>query len=171
MSLWLQYAIGYAFATVVAHFTICWLVDRLWLGIGEDPASRGKNRPGGWLTKVVGFVERALYVAAIGHGAISFIGLWLVLKFAGHWSIWKDGVKDGDRVLTGQAVLNIFLIANGVSIAYAMVGAYLISLVRESVWAAILLPVALLAATALVRHVASIYADEDKRDGGRGNAA
>jgi hypothetical protein len=171
MTTWLHYAIGYGFATVVAHFPICWLVDRLYVSIGENPASHGRNRPGGWLTKIVGFVERALYVGAINNGAISFIGLWLVIKFAGQWSTWRDGIKDGDRVLSGQSVLNIFLIANGVSIAYALVGAYLIPLVRESVWASILVPVALLAATAVLRHVATRYAEEDKRDAGTGSAA
>lgn len=64
MAPWLSYTVGYGFAVVVGHFAISWLINKLWRAIGEDPATEGKHRSGWWLPKVIGLVERSLYVGA-----------------------------------------------------------------------------------------------------------
>ncbi len=152
---WLPYVIGYGFATIVAHFPIAWLVGRLWISIGEGPAT--ENRPGRWLAKIVGLVERALYVGSISFNTPQFVGIWLALKVAGQWFAWKEGLKEGDRLLSGHSIFSIFLIGNGASLGYAFVGFYLISEVRKSVAASILVPSVILAATGCLWIMARRY--------------
>ena len=131
---WLPYLIGYGFATVVAHFPIAWLVDRLWISIGGQPKCWKEERPDEWwLPIIVGLVERALYVGFLCLGAPAFVGVWLVLKVANKWYAWKDDLKEGGRTLKGSSIFNIFVIGNGLSIGYAMVGFHLISEVGENV--------------------------------------
>jgi hypothetical protein len=123
--------LGYAFAIFIGHYFVYHLVERLWKSIGES----NPKRPGMWLPEIIGHVERPLYVAALSSDASAFIGVWLVLKVAGNWSAWKDGItqeqKDGiiqeNKRLEGHTIFNIFVIGNGASIAYAMVGALFIA--------------------------------------------
>ena len=157
MSDWLPYVIGYGFATIVGHYPIKWLVDRLWLSNGENKTTCGKHRPGWWLPKIVGWVERTLYVASINAGFPQFIGVWLAMKVAGEWYAWKDGIKEVGSDVSGGSIYDIFIIGNGVSLAYALVGYYLISECRKSVTNSILVPLAVLAATACLWCKAKSY--------------
>jgi len=157
MTTWLPYFIGFAFATAVAHFPIAWLVDQLWFSIGESRLTRGQHRPGWWMPKVVGLVERALYVGSLIAGAPQFIGFWLALKVAGQWYAWKDGIKEGDRVLSGHSIFSIFLIGNGVSIGYAFIGFFLISEIPKSMVASVVVPFVVLAATGCLWLIAKRY--------------
>ena len=144
MRAWLPYIIGYGFATVVAHFPIAWLVDRLWISIGAR-REHWERRSGWWLPIIVGLVERALYVGSMIFCHPEFIGVWLALKVASKWSAWKDGIIEGDshlvskagikdagRHLDGSSIFSIFLIGNGLSIGYAVIGFYLISEVKNN---------------------------------------
>jgi hypothetical protein len=163
MSDWLPYVIGYAFATVAAHFPIAWLVDRLWNSIGGQ-AKHWERRSGWWLPGIVGLVERALYVGSINLGAHEFVGVWLALKVATHWGAWKEGIKEGNRVLSGHSIASIFLIGNGVSIGYAIVGYFLISEVRRSVAASIAVVLVILGATVCLGLIAKGYGEKVKKD-------
>src|ERR1022692_2351131 len=114
MNDWIPYVIGYGFATAAAHYPIAWLVDWLWRFIGDDDAHWVK-RSGWWLPKIVGLVERALYVGSISLGFPQFVGFWLALKVAWKWHAWKDGIKVGDRDVSPNCIFSIFLIGNGLS--------------------------------------------------------
>lgn len=100
------------------------------------------------LPRTVGFVERALYIAAIQMGAPEFIGLWITLKTASRWEIWS---KHGKDEIPGRATFNIFVAGNGLSIAYAVLG-YLIIYwgTRQNLLLAVLSPLALVLANVLL---------------------
>jgi len=152
------YVIGLLFATVVGHFPIALLVKRLWLTIGRTEQEYKRNS---WLPMIVGCVERALYVVASikNDKAPEIIGAWLVLKAASNWSAWKNGLpkdrllrndRTEDNHISGGSIFDIFMIGNGMSIGYALVGSYLICECRKNVPNVahlILVPLVLLAAT------------------------
>lgn len=145
---------GYGFAVVVGHCMIVWVVDGLWEGIGWNRKQASKIRPEADLPKLVGFVERTLYVAALKMGKPEFVGVWLALKVAGQWKRWSEEVKGESGSIAGRIIYNIFLIGSGLSIAYAVVGAELISALLSQQWAmAMILPVALVAGTVVLHYL------------------
>jgi hypothetical protein len=159
---WLPYVIGYLFATWVAYLPICWLVASLWIENGGQ-SEEWERRPGWWLPKIIGLVERALYVGCRSVGVPAFVGVWLVLKTVQHWPGWTKGIKKGGSELSGSSIFSIFLIGNGVSIGYAMVGFYLISEVRRSVVACILVSLAILAAVGCFCVMAARYGKKTRQ--------
>ena len=156
---------GYGFAVVAGGWCIAKVVDGLWRAEAGNPSD--KVRPGGYLSALVGFVERALFVATLQMGRGELIGIWLVLKVAGQWHRWANGEKAGDKTIDGRSAFNIFLIGSGLSIAYAFVGAQLIRLiVGKDWWYAIGLPVGLLLATLLLHNQAKAYQSQKRIDSG-----
>jgi hypothetical protein len=157
---------GYGFAVVVGHLCIATVVDGLWRGEAGSP-SDGKVRSSAYLSRLVGFVERALFVATLQMGRGELIGVWLLLKVAGQWKRWTEGEKVRDKVIDGRSSFNIFLIGSGLSIAYAFVGAQLIRLIiGKDWWYAIGLPVGLLLATLLLQNQAKAYQSQRRIDSG-----
>src|SRR6187402_2877833 len=106
---------GYAFAAIIGHMCIATVVDGLWRG---EAVSNSKVRPTAYLSRLLGFVERALFVATLQMGRGELIGVWLVLKVAGQWKRWMEGEKVEDKVIEGRNSFNMFLIGSGLSIAY-----------------------------------------------------
>jgi hypothetical protein len=156
---WLPYLIGCGFAIGIGHIATRRLVDRLWVSIGDSPL-QWESRSGWWLPKIVGLVERALYVGSMKFGHPEFLGVWLALKVAANWSAWKKGIEVGNRDLSGSSIFSIFLIGNGVSIGYAVVGFYLISEVRKSVATSIVVILAISAATVGLWYMAKRYQEQ-----------
>jgi hypothetical protein len=139
------------------HFCVALIVDRLWKT--EAGSSSDKNvRPGPYLPKLVGIVERVLFVASLQLGKAEFIGVWFVLKVAGQWKRWTEGADvDGDKV-DARVFYNVFLIGSAVSLAYAVVGAELIELIDSKRWfSAVALPAALIMGTFALYKLAIHY--------------
>jgi len=155
---------GYGFAVVAGHMCIAVVVEGLWRG---EAGGDSKIRPTAYLSRLLGFVERALFVATLQMGRGEFIGVWLLLKVAGQWKRWADGEKVGDKVIDGRSAFNIFLIGSGLSIAYAFVGAQLIRFILgKDWWYAVGLPVGLLLATLLLHNQAKAYQSQRRIDPG-----
>ena len=155
---------GYGFAVVVGHLCTATVVDGLWRGEAGG-LSETKARSAGYLSRLVGFVERALFVATLQMGRGEFIGVWLLLKLAGQWKRWMEGEKVGGQVIDGRSSFNMFLIGSGFSIAYAFVGAQLIRFILgKDWWYAIGLPMGLFLATVLFHNQAKAYQISLRRD-------
>lgn len=139
IGLWLQLvlvtAAGYLFAVFAGDFVIRRVVNKLWNDIG--PAEHTYS----YLPRLVGVLERGLYVAALQVGHPEFIGLWLAIKVAGKWSLWREGTKAGEQgsedksgEIPGRAIYSIFLIGSGLSVAYAVAGEKIISFLNHGKW-------------------------------------
>ncbi len=111
--------------------------DGLWEALDIQPERLAKLRPHPWLSPLQGHIDRVLYVVALEVGAPIFIGLWLVLKAAGHW-------RSPER----RSQYNIFLIQSGISLLYAVVGWKMLLWARDMQWKPLIIyPVALIALT------------------------
>lgn len=121
--MWYAQVIGYLFAVVVGYSLIKLVGDPMWELIGWKKADNG-FRPDKWQPLVVGVVERVLYVATLQAGRGEFIGVWLALKVAGQWRRWSQPAEPG--IPEGRSIYQNFLIGNGLSILYALVGFKLI---------------------------------------------
>jgi hypothetical protein len=94
---WIALAVGYGFAVIIGHFCVARVVDCLWIEAGWKKGEGAEARPASYLPRLVGIVERVLFVASLQLGKAEFIGVWLVLKVAGQWKRWSEGVKVGER--------------------------------------------------------------------------
>ncbi len=158
-------ALGYAFAVFVGHFLIVWVVGRLWRSIGLLAESRSAVRPGWWLPKAVGVLERALYVAAFLTEAYGFIGVWLAMKVAGRWHARTEGIEQPDGVFVRpHSIFLVFLIGNGLSIAYGAVGAHIIRNSADHLVQSLLAVGGLLTLCFVIVGIALYYKEEFKRD-------
>lgn len=119
--------IGYTFGVVIAHFLIKKVTVQLWKTVNEN-----YKRSDGTLSMVQGFVERTLYIIAFQIEKPEFVGVWVALKVASQWKKWSE--KTG---------YNIFLTGSGLSIIYALVGAYLIKSITSEDWLFFIIPIIL----------------------------
>jgi hypothetical protein len=125
--MWWQYGVGYLFSVVVGHFLVYKLIEALWMNLGwKAGGEKDALRPVPEHPAMVGLLERALYTSAWQLGKPEFIGLWLAVKVVGNWKGWSVDAEPGGRRLSGRSIFNLFLIGNGFSIAYGVVGALLI---------------------------------------------
>ncbi|MEI6195977.1 MAG: hypothetical protein WCS42_16780 [Verrucomicrobiota bacterium] len=167
----MPYLVGCAFAIVGGHIGTASLVDRLWISIGARPKCWKQERPDEWwLPIIVGLVERALYVGFLTSQVPALIGVWLALKVVNKWHPWEKGLKEGanqsfltvdtnttGRHLSGSSIFSIFVIGNGVSIGYALVGSYLIGEWKKSYQESLLLMLITLAATLCLSLIAFCF--------------
>jgi hypothetical protein len=153
---WIALAVGYGFAVIIGHFCVALVVDRLWKT--EVGSSSDKDvRPGFYLPKLVGIVERVLFVASLQLGKGEFIGVWFVLKVAGKWKRWSEGAEAGGKI-DARVFYNIFLIGSALSLAYSVVGAELVELIDSKKWSsAVALPAALIVGTFALHLLALHY--------------
>jgi hypothetical protein len=127
-------ASGYFYAVTIGSLLIKLVVDRLWISIGRIEYSHDDIRPNAWTAVMVGVVERVLFVTSIRMGYPEFIGVWIILKATGQWKRWQDDQEaDGIRV-TGRSIYNIFLIGNGLSIAFSVVAVQSIDWLVRGRW-------------------------------------
>lgn len=142
---WWAYLIGYSFAIVIGHFGTNRLVDELWESILPNEQERKQVRPFPEHPRMVGVVERGLYVTAILFNQLLVVGFWLVLKTAGQWAGWRENVEPGrgkssypaateQSSIPGRSIYNIFLIGSGVSLGYAAAGAGLTKWLSDDQW-------------------------------------
>ena len=119
---------GYGFAVAGGHLFIWLLMRTLWesvreTGVTKQKPHREEHRE---FPMMLGILERSLYVAAWQFGKPEFMGVWLALKVAGQWKAWGEDIVGRDRIILGRAIFNVFLIGNGLSISYGVVGALII---------------------------------------------
>jgi len=141
----LRYLIGYAVAVFVGHGLIKLVVDEWW-----EKAYPNEHRKSTWQSAVVGFVERALFVACLSTGHAGFIAVWLGLKLMGSWKFLtkESGKSQSEDAKSGEhgkkqgassdgsdrVDLNLLLVGSGLSLAYAVLGAYSIRWLSAGYW-------------------------------------
>ena len=118
--------LGYILATVGVHFIISPIMEYMWRSAGSRPI----DRPRSWHSKLLGMIERAMFVGSIQLKRPEFIGVWLVFKVASQWARWSDEKTEGQKSHSGKAhgreFYNIFLFGNALSIVYAALCAMII---------------------------------------------
>jgi hypothetical protein len=151
MSKLLEYwpgVLGYLFGVVLALPLIQSVTGSLQRREGLLPSAHEDLRGSAYMPRVLGLVERALFIASIQASQAEFIGVWLALKVAGQWRAWSEGIVGS----SGRTVFSIFLVGSGMSVAYAFVGAKMIEFGSSGrVPDFFLLPAVLLGATAALR--------------------
>lgn len=128
------YAYGAVFAVALPHVFLRAIQDRIWIRILRHngiPASEIRQDIA-FLPIVLGCLERTLYLIAILANLPEFIGVWLAIKVAGGWKGWSKGrpykVAFGRKRRTvkvpGPQVFTAYLIGAGLSVLFAVTGAY-----------------------------------------------
>ena len=97
--IYLFYLIGFLFAIFVGDFFVKHIVDELWSDIGAVNAPRDPIRPNPFHPRMVGFIERTLYVISIQINSPQFIGVWLAVKVAGQWKRWNGNSPPKDPTI------------------------------------------------------------------------
>ena len=149
--------VGYLFAILIGHFFVRLVTDAMWKETGWDGKSYD-DRPAYYQPRLVGIIERALYVMSFQIGKPEFIGLWLALKIAGQWHRWGAGSIVSGRKIEGRVFYNIFLVGSGLSIIYAATGAKLIEFLKMQKWQeAFILPIVLIIMTLIFMRLIYYY--------------
>jgi hypothetical protein len=119
-----SYAVGFFYALFVGHCLIELVLRRITFISDkvfkkEDLERVDTTDPEGWRLKyqpkLIGFIERTLYMSALIYGRGEFIAVWLGLKVAGGWKRWQHEKY-------GRYLYSSSLIGNGLSVLYALVG-------------------------------------------------
>jgi hypothetical protein len=151
MTILIGISIGYVFAVIIGHIAIQFFVDGMWKSIGWIP-NVNSGRPEYHHPRLIGVIERTLYVASLQMGKPEFIGVWLALKVAGQWKRWETSGSIAGNIVEGRVFYNIFLIGSGLSVAYAVGGAKMIEYFNASQWTYLaVLPLAILFGTAVLQ--------------------
>ena len=151
LEMWWAYLPGYFFSVIISSFFIKLVVDTMW----KKLQMRSERHPYSWMGNAVGYIERVLYTSSWLLGKSEFIAVWLALKVAGQWGGWTDDLTSADKKvkISGRASYNIFLIGNGLSISYAVVGAKIVewlTLTDQRLTDSIIAPVTLIIGTLLL---------------------
>ena len=124
------YLAGFCFSIIGGAISIWVATGALWKSIGR-PRNRADEElhPDPQLPAQVGVLERSLYTASILVGKEQFIAVWLALKMIPKWSWYRpsrgngrNGTSDTTKEPSDRSVFNIYLIGNGLSIAYGVAG-------------------------------------------------
>jgi hypothetical protein len=91
----------------------------------------------------------------IGKGEL--IGVWLALKAAGQWQVWKEATSEG------RATYQVFLIGSGLSVLYAGAGFKIIGWMLGGEWLRPLLAVCFVIAIAIVLQMWIVISGKEKR--------
>ncbi|MCD6282938.1 hypothetical protein J7J84_04975 [bacterium] len=136
---WVAYTIGILYSAVIGYFMVTLLHRALWNRLYRSraiPIEDAHGQPDRWMPPVVGVIERTLYAVSYLLGHAEFIGLWLVLKVAGQWGRWNEGieVKVGERQehLPGRSIYYVFLCGTAASLAHGVLGAIIAQLLVNS---------------------------------------
>ena len=149
--MWQWYAIGYLFSVLVGHFFVAMVADQMWQSIGWKPAKSARFRPDAWQPRVLGVIERFLYTSSLLVGKAEFIGFWLAVKVAGQWKRWSEDQESDGVHVSGRSIYQNFLIGNGLSILFSIVGYKLIEwLPQRKYTEALCVPVSLMALTMII---------------------
>ena len=120
---WYAAVIGYGFSVFAGAILVKSLVETLWDCIAPQSST---SRPQLWQGDALARIEGVLYVALLQLDLGNMIGVWLILKVAGHWKRWMEDGDEQTKRPDGRSVFNIFLIGNALSVLYSFVGFKLI---------------------------------------------
>lgn len=134
--------IGYTFSILCGHALIAKVIDQMWQAMGETQPGQLHERSRIWTTRILGMMERGLYTASLQSGYAPFVGIWISLKVASNWGRWST-----DK---GRKIYNVFMIGNGLSIAFAFVGYLGIGWLENGMWAETILIYSLPVITSIV---------------------
>lgn len=113
--------------------------------------------------QLIGVVERTLYVA-VSAEPLLIIG-WLLIKIGPQWNRWTHGAEvKGKGNIPGRSLFNLYLVGNGLSVLYGLVGYRLIGWIESGSTAnVIVIPAALLVGTLVLEWGASKVAPPVRR--------
>ena len=130
--MWYAYAVGFGYAIIVGYLLIKPVMFIMWSY--EDRSLKSR-----WQPALIGVIERIFYISSLLMNHYEFIGLWLILKMAGHIL----GKEPSDRIFYMET-----LIGNAISLLYAGVGFQMISWIKKEEWFwAAIIPSLLITAT------------------------
>ena len=108
--------LGYLVSTIGGAFVLWLVVDIVgWSYLQKVFGIKRKAR--GSLSVTLGIVERGLYTTALIIYAPEWIAVWLAIKVAGQW---RRSEQEGEK-----AAYNLFLIGNGLSVLFGLIGAWI----------------------------------------------
>jgi hypothetical protein len=99
-----------------------------------------KKYPMVWRVQVVGFIERALFTSSWLVGMPEFVAIWLALKIANRWEIFKYEFDNKNYFFQDNkkhmvsSLFESFLIGNGLSISFGIIGGLLITQMLQREW-------------------------------------
>jgi hypothetical protein len=117
------FVVGYSFALAGGFFYVSKVVELL-RGFEGGEQSRERSLP----SRVVGLIERALYVTALLIGQAGFVALWLVLKVAADWRFERHGNRPT------KLAYNTFFVGSGLSLLFAAAGTAVVQLGAGAAW-------------------------------------
>jgi len=163
----LPYVIGYIFSVVIGHFMIRYSSDIMWKSVGWQGLSDKEFRPDVWQPRLIGIIERVLYLTALILDQGIFIGFWLAIRVATQWKRWEDHRTPDNRLVHGRSIFHNFILGSGLSILYAAVGYGIIlwSIGKNHflvVIVAALLIILNFIAVFYTKHMAAIYQEKAK---------
>lgn len=140
---WWPYIVGYLYSIFAGQFFILkilkpdYLVHSLHFDLNQKEQSEYCQYP-----KFVGYIERILYTTSLVCNQYAWIGIWLALKVASRWEAAKlekemlNGKSDGssdpkEKIINNYADYNTFLIGNGLSVIYAVIGWRIIEWLKD----------------------------------------
>lgn len=125
----LTYVVGYICSVVGGSIAINFVMKPLWGTVKSEGVKEKITQP---YPRIVGWIERFLYTTALLSAYPSFIGVWLTFKVVGRWERAKKQFevlyeKNSEDIMSrnkmkAHAIYNVFIIGNGLSIAYAVMG-------------------------------------------------
>lgn len=121
--------LGLAYSILLGGQVIEIIMKKLWKPLKKEAPL---IRPFGYMAVLMGIVERSIYFISFSLGYEEFIAIWLALKAAPQLSNWEKGFEvAGYKEISGRVIYNIFLIGNGLSIGFAVMGASLVPLIES----------------------------------------
>jgi len=154
-------SIGIAFSTILGGQVIEKIMKTLWKPLKKEAPL---IRPFGYMAVLMGIVERVIYFISFMLGYEEFIAIWLALKAAPQLSNWEKGFEvAGYKEISGRVIYNIFLIGNGLSIGFGVMGASLVPLIESGQYLrSVYLASALLAGCGLLWIIIHSLQKQDK---------
>jgi len=113
------FVLGYLYGIFAADWIISKVVKRIWniLKLKAVEANKGEFEIYSWQTRILGIIERFLYIGSLQIGKAEFIAIWLTLKTVAKSRRWTEA-----KGMPGRAIFTTFLIGNGLSILFALAG-------------------------------------------------
>ncbi len=122
-------SLGLVYSILIGGQVIEIIMKKLWKPLRKETPL---IRPFGYMAVLMGIVERCIYFFSFNLGYEEFIAIWLALKAAPQLRNWEKGFEvAGYKEISGRVIYNIFLIGNGLSIGFAVMGANLVPLIES----------------------------------------
>lgn len=103
-----------AAASVYLDYPIRWFSEYLHDIIGKYDSTESEIKELRKIPRIMGYVERPMYVLSYYLGLPAFIGIWLTLKAASGFGPWVP--KKGNMAHVGRAKFMVNMICSGLSI-------------------------------------------------------